>query len=1128
MASRFNIYGVPARNIPALKKGYLTQAWKAARIATVSVAAALVGAAIYDEVKTSTLQARVFEQIAEGTLFTRISTEPPPARGPQDVRRGYDRTEQMKGRLENQDYAVSGQIPWQDTRFLGMQLYPMDASKAQAGMTLTDSNDHVLHSSLFPLRSYPDFSAVPSIVWKALAFVEDQQATEQDHPPTFNPVINWPRLILATGEQAAKKIGLAADGSGASTLFTQIVKFDHSPGGLTSSPQEKLVQIASAMKWRYSFGGDLPEAQRQSILSYLNGMPLSARKGFGEVIGFADGMRLWFGTDFDEANRVLNTPDENLDDTGLRYKARIARQALSLIMAVKMPTDYLTTQKGREQLRRRVDSYLAPFARQGIFSPTFADAVRQADAGFIPSIASAGLSEEQEPKWLLAQRTKLMEVLGLSSLHDLNKYDISAHSTLDGPVTDAIERYLISLNDPETAKAYGMVGPRLLREDQARDVIYFLSLYETLPDGTNVLRVQADNYNGALNLNEDSKLELGSTAKVRVLASYLETVSTAYDRFSALSLEERQKIRTKLSPDPSKNPVDPLTVWVLDYLDDPLTEKSQDAILEAVMNRPFSASPGERFFTGGGVHAFSNFDRKTGGFMNVWDATERSVNLVFIRMLRDVRDYVTYQIDNVDPAIFDSMDHPQRKAYLERFVDQDGAGFLRKFWQEQKEKTPYELAVLLAEKTYRTPAHLAIVYRAVFPDATLAQMDAFIHAQCKNCRPDTSFAQEYEQYAPGKFNLGDQAYVTGLHPLELGLVLARNFKNSIPTPMDTASFLAAQTRRTPDHLALVFRTVFPEKSYQDMEQFIRGHCGYCSPQANFHEYYDLYAPGWQAAKSSILSADAHLRDVMKEGYGGKLKTIIAGDDFESMRGALEIATHESYRWLEKSLSKQNVRLRTVLEPEAFEYIHDHDWAETGYPFAKLVPSLATAIGVSGDTPQAFAELMQILQRGGMRYPSYSFDGISFGQGTHYAFNAVADKGQGTRVMPAKVADLVLRAMRNVVEGKNGTAKRAFGSAVLSDGRVLTIAGKTGTGDNKRGDRTESRVAAFMAGIGLDRPDRFVVTMIAFVPGQEADAYDFTSGLSAQIVRNAMPFLRPVLDSAYNRLVAFTPESERTP
>ena len=65
-----------------------------------------------------------------------------------------------------------------------------------------------------------------------------------------------------------------------------------------------------------------------------------------------------------------------------------------------------------------------------------------------------------------------------------------------------------------------------------------------------------------------------------------------------------------------------------------------------------------------------------------------------------------------------------------------------------------------------------------------------------------------------------------------------------------------------------------------------------------------------------------------------------------------------YRWLFLTRAKdaQDNRIQTMLEVEAFGEIHRR-WVRLGYPFGQLVPSLATALGSSGDRPAALVELM---------------------------------------------------------------------------------------------------------------------------------------------------------------------------
>ena len=114
---------------------------------------------------------------------------------------------------------------------------------------------------------------------ESLAFVENREILEARYPK-HNPAIEWDRLGRAALGQLAQVAGADADRAGGSTLATQIEKFRHSAGGLTTSPLEKLRQMASASlrvyRWRRR-----PSAQAHRRLSELD--PATAAP-LGEVM----------------------------------------------------------------------------------------------------------------------------------------------------------------------------------------------------------------------------------------------------------------------------------------------------------------------------------------------------------------------------------------------------------------------------------------------------------------------------------------------------------------------------------------------------------------------------------------------------------------------------------------------------------------------------------------------------------------------------------------------------------------------------------------------------------------------------------------------------------------------------
>jgi len=203
----------------------------------------------------------------------------------------------------------------------------------------------------------------------------------------------------------------------------------------------------------------------------------------------------------------------------------------------------------------------------------------------------------------------------------------------------------------------------------------------------------------------------------------------------------------------------------------------------------------------------------------------------------------------------------------------------------------------------------------------------------------------------------------------------------------------------------------------------------------------------------------------------------------------------------------------MLEVEAFLDIHRR-WVRHGYPFGHLVPSLATALGSSGDRPAALADLIGIIQNDGVRLPTRRVDRLVFAAGTPYETRFAGADRAGEPVLAPDVASALRNALSEVVEG--GTARRLSGTFRLADGTPLTVGGKTGTGDNRL---VIGRGAT--RGIALNRTATFVFylgphhfgTLTAYVIGADAARYGFTSALPVQILKSLSPLLLPAIDPA---------------
>jgi len=106
-------------------------------------------------------------------------------------------------------------------------------------------------------------------------------------------------------------------------------------------------------------------------------------------------------------------------------------------------------------------------------------------------------------------------------------------------------------------------------------------------------------------------------------------------------------------------------------------------------------------------------------------------------------------------------------------------------------------------------------------------------------------------------------------------------------------------------------------------------------------------------------------------------------------------------------------------------------------------------------------------------------------------------------------------MAAVVE--SGTARRLNGVFRLSDGKLVTVGGKTGSGDNRietfnrwgnvTSSRATNRTAAFVFYIG----NRYFGVITAYVQGREAEKYHFTSSLPVTILKLLAPTIIAKLD-----------------
>jgi membrane peptidoglycan carboxypeptidase len=712
------------------------------------------------ELESSRLQARHFVRQAQELHFR---VEPGaasairfPGAGPFDERLGYSRLPAFLERLAPLGFELEAQARFSPAllELTDRGLFPPYPEKTRAGLTVLDCAGEPLFAARYPEQGYPAFESIPRLVVDTLLFIENRELLDPKRPH-LNPAVDWGRLGLAVASRAAKVVDPHRDAPGGSTLATQMEKYRHSPEGITRSPREKLQQMLSASLRAYREGDVTLPARRRIVLDYLNTVPLAAAPGYGEVHGLADGLRVWFGADFLQVNARLGSAAAHPDQ--LAQQGRAFRQVLALIIAQRRPSHLLGP--GRGQLERLTDSYLRVLAEAGVISPALRDAALAARLSFREDASPPAPAGSEPGKAASVVRVRLAILLD-TPLYTLDRLDLSAQSTLDRGLQEAMTAALHGLNDPARARAAGLMEPRLLARGDPRRVLYSLTLYER-SGGFNRVRVQTDNFDQPLDINEGTKLELGSTAKLRTLATYLEIVAALHQRYGELGPRELREAAV--------DPQDPLTRWAVDYLTS-ARDKSLPAMLEAALERRYSASPAETFFTGGGLHSFGNFKREDDDKVpTVRQAFRESVNLAFVRLMRDIVHHYMYQAPGSSASLLRDASHPRREDYLARFADREGRVFLQRFYRKYEGRTPEEALELLLEGSRPTPERLAVVFRSLEPEAGRDAFQAFLAGRLPAPPPEQVVTRLYERHAPGRYSLADQGFLARVHPLELWL-----------------------------------------------------------------------------------------------------------------------------------------------------------------------------------------------------------------------------------------------------------------------------------------------------------------------------------------------------------------------
>ena len=959
---------------------------------------------VWIEAATGMLQAFAFSTI-NSKLHYRI--EPGrsariafPSEGPFDSERGYREVPAFSIALAAHRMQIHEQARF-STGLLLLNWLKIPLSypdKPVAGLVIRDSDGDTLFDAAARRQWFRSYEQVPPMVASSLTYIENRNLQART-PHTQNPAVDWGRLARATVMWSGRAIGLPLPVEGGSTLAVQLVKYRHTGDGRTESPLDKLRQIAAASLTAYRQGPDTRDARKQFLLDYLNTMPLAGVPGFGEVSGINDGLTAWFGLDPEQVWSTLAT------DTSAERRAQAYKPVLALLCAAQAPSRFL--RRNPAALERRVNAFTRIFEREGIIDPALARATLATPMVLLQKPRSArpelpaSLRSEDKPAYTV--RRDLAARLGVRDFYTLDRLDLDVQTTLDDGLQERVLAFFRQLADTSFVNAHGLRGERLLESGDPSKVKYSLLLYESDPAGDHVC-AQVDNLDAPFDLNTGMKLELGSTAKLRTLTHYLQIVDTLHTELGALgpgAIAQRvaaardpitRDLAGAIAAEPGIGP---------------------DSLLRRALDRRYSSNPGEMFFTGGGAHAFHNFDpEENGRKLSIHDGFVSSNNLVFVRLMRDVVRWHEARLPYDAHAVLMGEDMASREKLLRRAADDEARQILARAWRRMSALPPGGVErEMLGE--YPGVRSRAALFYAWNHGASPRQLAAWLKARTPKPAAGGPAPKTVpvpvlaHTYGNRDFTLLDYGYMLRRHPLEV--------------------WCAGEIAR--------------------------------SPGVSFAELWSRSMFARQLCRQWLMSPDR--------------------------------------------FQAQNLRLRARIERDAFERMTP-DWRALGFPFERLVPSFATALGASGDRPAALAELMGVIVGDGMRRPSSNVRRLVLAGGTpyHTAFEPLPQEGR--RVLSPEVAQCLRGLLAEVVS--HGTARRVDGVFMDAETQPLAIGGKTGSGDNGRrvraGWRSTSRTATFAFYLG----DRHYGVITASVWGKGSGRYKFTSSLPLAVLRLLAPTL----------------------
>ena len=592
--------------------------------------------------------------------------------------------------------------------------------KAFSGLKIVDRHKKMVYLYKHP-NQFKNFKHISPFILKALLVWENDKLRHRlfdknKNGAELNYLIEGPRIAKSVSEYLQYKITGEGAYSGASTLMTTLEKITNTPGGKTHNVNDKINQMIGAGLHLYGGDSDLNSSLgsgsgkaeekgngngngvEKALVDFLNTVPMAGgpKSHAGELFGFGASYYAWFGYTIDGLNEQLKSKDSQV-------RSQAYKNICSLIVSIRRPSELL---RSPDRVDKQANLLLSRLNKKKLLNSALYVKSRTMKPAWNPQrnhryqldYALHREASSARNQYTQLIRRAVAEKSGRAESKKINLQTVDAMSVAIEMTTDAqLEKDIRGVLDDmytETAQKTPFVQGR------QKGLLYGLNLEElkNIQYGAIVLEIDEDRHwkilantdtqsNVVYNPAKQGRFQWGSTAKLRVLVNYLTIIHD-----EALLLQSAYKESKELSKKTSKEQAskDSYHIKLKEYGNSSVTikrllasyiKKYPDATMKQIlawsMSRRISANPDRKFLTGESWHQFHNYqksdDQKN---PNIWQMTTDSINLSFVRLMRDVVDYYIEQSGYNKIAILTDKNNPVRKKIIDDAVKKEEMFYL--------------------------------------------------------------------------------------------------------------------------------------------------------------------------------------------------------------------------------------------------------------------------------------------------------------------------------------------------------------------------------------------------------------------------------------------------------------------